>query len=180
MLQQIGNTRSNKQIKLNDLRYITYASCLNFFHTNSMFYPWSFGICYAVNYTWVKRINNNSYSRQGAWTTAERKSSISPETMHCFFCPQSTKTLAEVLQEDQDLICYKDEDERLVITCYYYKTENYNKSLLGFYILEPSHNPKTGIISRHKLTKIMDEKIIITNKSKQKTAIYHILDLLRK
>ncbi|MBQ7673933.1 MAG: hypothetical protein IJT36_05345 [Alphaproteobacteria bacterium] len=39
---QIANTRTDKQLTLNDLVRITYASCLNLFHTNTMFTPWIF------------------------------------------------------------------------------------------------------------------------------------------
>ncbi|MBQ7674714.1 MAG: hypothetical protein IJT36_09465, partial [Alphaproteobacteria bacterium] len=42
MVQHISNTRTDKQLTVNDLARISYASCLNLFHTNTMFNPWPF------------------------------------------------------------------------------------------------------------------------------------------
>ena len=64
MLQQIGNTKTDKQLTKKDFANIAYASCLNFFHANSMFSPWPFGLYYSVSYEWVKRVNSKSYQFQ--------------------------------------------------------------------------------------------------------------------
>lgn len=69
MVQQLGNSKSDKTLTKNDLARVAYASGLNFFHTNTMFNPWPFGIYYAVNYVWVKRINSNSYQFQHCYVT---------------------------------------------------------------------------------------------------------------
>ena len=37
MIQQLSNTRSDKQLTSTDLAHIVYASCLNLFHSNSVF-----------------------------------------------------------------------------------------------------------------------------------------------
>ena len=50
MLQQLGNTRTDKQLTSSNLSRISYVSCLNFFHTNTMFKPWSLGIYYVVSF----------------------------------------------------------------------------------------------------------------------------------
>ena len=134
MVQQIKNTKSEKQLTKYDCAYIAYASSLNLFHTNTMFYPWPFGIYYVVNFGYVKRINENSYQFQRSWGSI---SSNSPSSMNCSCASISTKTRNEIETIHKDLICNKDGDKRILIECYYRKTGAFNKNKLGFFLIEP-------------------------------------------
>ena len=69
MLQQLKNTKTDKQLTKFDLANVSYSSCLNFFHTNSMFPPCPFGIYYALVCHYVKRINSNCYKYQLCYAT---------------------------------------------------------------------------------------------------------------
>lgn len=138
MVQQLGNSKSDKTLTKNDLARVTYASCLNFFHTNTMFNPWPFGIYYAVSYEWVKRINSNSYQFQHCYATTS--ASPSPLGMNRNCDSVKTITQADVEAKNPDLVCDKDGDERVCIECCYRKyNKSFNKNKLGFFIL----NPKT-------------------------------------
>ena len=163
MIQQVSNTRSDKYITNNDLRNITYASCLNFFHTNTMFYPWPFGVFYSVYFYWVKRINNNNYSFQECWATTEKQNMSSPASINARFSLSGTTTVSHLEELHHDLICKNDGEERLLIICAYRRASNFHKSLLGFYILEPKSGGTSFLYSRN--TKAFFEyKIVITPK----------------
>ena len=135
MVQQIGNIRTNKQLTASDMQNVTYASCLNLFHSQSMFPPFSLGIFYSACFNWVKRIDSNSYSWQQGWATTIVGNS--PATIHAFFGGVYTKNLAQIKSIHADLVCEHDGDERLLIICAYRRSPNFNKSLLGFFLLEP-------------------------------------------
>ncbi|MBQ7674540.1 MAG: hypothetical protein IJT36_08580 [Alphaproteobacteria bacterium] len=136
MIQQVSNTRTDKQLTSLDFARIAYASCLNLFHTNTMFKPWPLGIYYAVNFCWVKRIDNNSYQFQQCWGSLSV--GTSPSEMNKLCGTVVTKTYAQIQAIHPNLICTKDEEERVCIECYYRKPPSgYNKSKLGFFILEP-------------------------------------------
>ena len=142
MIQQIGNTKSDKQLKKNELVRITYASCLNFFHTNSMFKPWPLGIYYRVNYYYVKRINQDSYQYQHCNSSTGNTTEVNNNLfnrMNINVNSIDTKTLNDVEKIHQDLICNKDGDERLLIQAFYNATAltNFTKSKLGLFIMEP-------------------------------------------
>ncbi|MBQ7673758.1 MAG: hypothetical protein IJT36_04440 [Alphaproteobacteria bacterium] len=64
MIQQITNTRLDKQLTHNDMKRIVYASCFNFFHTNSMFSPYPFGIFYDVYLYYVRKTSDDQYYYQ--------------------------------------------------------------------------------------------------------------------
>lgn len=133
MIQQVKNTEGNKQLKLDDITRISFASCLNFFHTNSMFSPWPHGIFYSLDLHWVKRLGSDNYTHQQCWATTENGNS--PSTM---FKGHGTwpKTAAQLAQMHPDLVCSKDGDERLLIFCRY-RSMNFTKSKLGFFLIEP-------------------------------------------
>ena len=135
MIQQLKNTKTDKQFTQNDLARVAYASCLNFFHTNSMFNPWSLGIYYALDYTYVKRLSADSYQYQAGYATMSK--GTSPSTMNKSCGQLLTKTQNEVQAFHQDLICDNDGEERLLIVCYYRKTGSFTKSKLGFFLLNP-------------------------------------------
>lgn len=137
MIQQLKNTKSDKQLTKEDFVRITFASCLNFFHTNTMFKPYPFGIYYSVSYEWVKRINSNSYQFQHnfAYTKAE---ATSPMTMTGICGSIQTIMQAAVEAKNPDQVCNKDGDERVCIeACYKQYDNSFNKSQLGFFILTP-------------------------------------------
>ena len=138
LIQQISNTRTDKQLTKKDIGRIAYASCLNFFHTNSMFSPYSFGICYIAHLYYVKRVNSNTYQYQKSFGATD--AGTTPDTLG-WTGSVSTKTLAQVEEIDKDLICGKDGDERVLIECCYRKAANtFNKNMLGLFILDPSTN----------------------------------------
>ncbi|MBQ7674625.1 MAG: hypothetical protein IJT36_09015 [Alphaproteobacteria bacterium] len=138
MLQQIANTRINKQITSFDLARISFASCLNFFHTQTVFAPWPFGIHYTVNFIWVKRINSNSYQYQYSWaSTGTWCSSVSSMTRN----RENIKTItkAEVVSQHPDLVCDIDGDERVCIECVYKRHySSLNKNQLELFVIEPT------------------------------------------
>ena len=100
-----------------------------------MFKPWSFGIYYAVHFVWVKRLNDNSYQFQRCWGTSSR--GTSPSEMYQTCLDVTTLTRAEIEQINTNLICDKNEDERVLIENYYRKASSFNKKKLGFFLLEP-------------------------------------------
>ena len=132
ILQQLKNTKAEKQLTSSDFQRISFASCLNFFHTDKMF-KFQFGVYYNMECAWVKRINNDSYQYQNCY--GNTGVGTAPSDMACNSTNISIKTLAQVKAMHSDLECDKDGDERLLIECSYriYSDEN----LLGFYILGP-------------------------------------------
>ena len=137
MLQQLGNTRTDKQLTSSNLSRISYVSCLNFFHTNTMFKPWSLGIYYVVSFLWVKRVDDNSYQFQHCW--ASTAGGTSPSGINKS-CPNvSTKSRSTIELTYPELICEKDGDEKVLVVCYYRKkTSLFSKHELGFVLLEPN------------------------------------------
>lgn len=141
MIQQLTSTRSDKQLTKNDIGRIAYASCLNLFHTNSMFKPWPFGIAFSIDYYYVKRLNNNSYQYQYSWGSTDYSSGTpSPKTMSKGCNDIVTKNQSEIEALHPDLVCNKDGEERLLIISAYGATQytRFNKSKLGFLIFEPN------------------------------------------
>ena len=152
MLQQIANNRSNKQLTINDIRNITYASCLNFFHTNTMFNPWPFGISYIAHFYYVKRLSCDSYQLQKTFGGTD--SGTSPNNMTKSGVNTSTITQAQVEAMHPDLICQKDGEERVLIFPVYRRTRTFNKNKLGFFIMNPpgvkaADNSTTNICVYH-------------------------------
>ena len=136
MLQQLGNTRTDKQLTSTDCAHIAFASCLNFFHTNSMFEPSPFGIMYVAHFYYVKRINNNSYQYQKCFGATQNATSV--QTMNKYCSSVTQKTLAKIQSLHPDLVCNKDGEERVLIECVYRAARNYkSKRQLGFFLLEP-------------------------------------------
>ena len=132
MLQQIGNTKTDKQLHKEDFGRISYASCLNLFHTNSMFSPWSLKMYYVVACYCVKRISSNSYKFQHCFGSTSRGSTPSEMFQQCGSV--LTRTSDQVKKMHKDLICDKDDEERVVIECIYREA---GKNL-GFFILKPN------------------------------------------
>ncbi|MBQ7673940.1 MAG: hypothetical protein IJT36_05385 [Alphaproteobacteria bacterium] len=139
MVQQLKNTKADKQLTTKDLAIIAYASCLNLFHTNSMFSPHPLGISFTIDYDWVKRINSGSYQHERYWGTTEKNCS-SIETLGKGTNGLTTYTQEKVKTLHPDLICDNDGDERLLIQCYYRQESGFSKSKLGLFLL----NPKFG------------------------------------
>ena len=145
MLQQISNNRTNKQITIKDIRNISYASCLNFFHTTTMFDQYPFGIYYVAHFYYVKRISSDSYQYQKSYGATDHSTSL--ENMKNIVAGSgdgvSTIRSAQVEAMHPDLICQNDDEERVLIDCNYGKvnwgSEQFNKSKLGFFILNPSN-----------------------------------------
>ena len=162
MIQQLKNTKTDKQFTQNDLAKVAYASCLNFFHTNSMFSPYPFGIYYSIDFYYVKRLNNDSYLRQDIWSST--KAGNSPSTMGASCGSTYTISRNKVKSLDTDLICDNDGDERLLIICAYRRKANsYEKSKLGFFLLNPQA-VKYGIHKNHVDPDLLYEYLIITPK----------------
>lgn len=136
MIQHVTNKRTDKRLTKKDIARITHASGLNFFHTNAMYDPWPFGIYYLIDCFYVKRINSNSYQFQEIWG-----STVSARTPNDMGRAASvtTRTLAQVQAMCPDLVCDKDGDERLIVEAIY-RNRNFNKSKLGFFLLEPKNN----------------------------------------
>ena len=135
MVQQLKNNKADKQLTLNDLAKISYASSLNLFHTNSMFSPWPFGIFYSLDLYYVKRLSSNNYQQQQIWATTE--SGNSPNTMFKGCTNPTTKTRNEIEAIYSDLVCNKDGDERLALLCRY-RRMNFEKSKIGLFLIEPN------------------------------------------
>ena len=136
ILQQLGNIKSNKQLTRDDFARISYASCLNFFHTNSMFTPWPFGVYFIIDYFWVKRISENTYQYQKCCGSTIRTGSPFFGFFNRYCENVQTKTLDQVQKLHPDLVCDKDGDERLWLSCRYRKI-NFTKSKIGFFFIEP-------------------------------------------
>lgn len=137
MIQQISNIRTDKQLSHDDLARISYASCFNLFHTTSMFNPWPFGIYFAIDYYWVKRISSDTYQYKQYWGTTGAGNS--PKNMSkSSNSVVVTKTLNEIVAIHLGLVCNKDGEERLLLACYYRPTKAFNRAKLGFFLLNPN------------------------------------------
>lgn len=161
MIQQIGNTRSDKQLTADDIGRITYAGCLNLFHTNSMFDPWKLGIAFSTDYFYVKRLDSNSYQYHEAWGSTE--SGNSPTTIGRRANGVSTRTASQVEARHPDLLCEKDGEERLLISCCYRRMPNFSRSKLGLFFLEPGA-VVGGTHTTHAVKDFLYYKIVITPK----------------
>ena len=136
MVQNIKNTKSDKQLTLKDLGYIAYSSGLNFFHTKSMFSPWPLGISYRVYFNYVKRLSSNNYQVQIIRAQTWDDIIDSPSKMPSVAVSLRTKTQAQVEVHAPDLVCNNDGEEKLIIQCMYQK-RNYSNKKLGFLIMTP-------------------------------------------
>ena len=137
MVQQVSNTRTDKQLTQNDLARISYASCLNFFHTNSMFPPCPLGIYYGMDVWYVKRIDSDNYQCQECYATTSiggGTALLNAMNKKCGAVNKRTKT--GIIALHPDLVCNKDGDERILIICSY-RAWRFKKSKLGLFILEP-------------------------------------------
>ena len=101
-----------------------------------MFKPWPLGISFNVGYYWVKRENTDSYKYQNFYAATAQGSS--PDTMMTGFNVKNGTLKSEKVQSiHADLTCNKDGEERLLICCYY-RPQNFDKSKLGLFILNPN------------------------------------------
>ena len=115
MIQQLGNTRTDKQLTIDDFARITYASGLNFFHTDTMF-SHVFGIYYLMYFFYVKRDSENSYQFQSGYTTTSLKQSENTllSRLKRFADKTATgKTKSYIESIHSDLVCEKDGEERV-------------------------------------------------------------------
>ena len=155
MLQQIKNTKSDKQLTKEDFGRIAYASCLNFFHTNTMFTPWPFGVFYDTTFAYVKKIDSGTYQYQMTWACTLE--GTSPSGIYTQCGSVVTRTQAQVEAIHPDLVCNNIGEERVLISCYYRKHHIgfKNKGQLGFFILEPktmtATNGRTAIFFMYDL-----------------------------
>lgn len=162
MIQQLTNTRSDKQLTKNDIGRIAYASCLNLFHTNSMFKPWPFGIAFSIDYYYVKRLNN-SYQYQYSWGSTDYSSGTpSPKTMSKGCNDIVTKNQSEIEALHPDLICNKDGEERLLIFCCY-RRMSFSKSKIGLFLMEPK-SVIGGVHTNHSFKDFLYQSMVITPK----------------
>ena len=140
MIQQLSNTKENKQLTKDDIGQITHASCLNFFHTASMFYPWPLGVFYSVDLYYVKKLSNDKYLYQHSYGSGQSGDSLSTIER----CVESTQTFdpQQVKAIHNDLICNNEGDERILVTCCYRKANSFNKSKLGFFMINPTSTDK--------------------------------------
>ena len=137
MIQQITNTRTNKQLTIDDLGRIAFVSCLNFFHTNSMFKPCPFGIRPSIRTYYVKRINKNEYQLQICYAnTAVTDNTSAPLQMDKNCGKLTTQTLSQIQELHPDLSSDKNGDERVLIIYFYYPFY-FDKSKLGLFLLYP-------------------------------------------
>ena len=142
MVQQVTNTRTDKQLTEKDLARIAYASCLNLFHTNSMFDPWPLGIEFCIDFDWIKKTDKDKYEMRRTWGSTGIGNS--PNNMSNDTRAKEEKTLDQLIKAhpeykplQSESFCYKVGDERLVISCYY-RPKNFNKSKLGLFLMNPS------------------------------------------
>ncbi len=167
MVQQASNTRTDKQLTKNDIARIAYASCLNLFHTNSMFKPWLFGIAFSIDYYYVKRVNADSYQYQYGWGSTDTDYSTgqaTPSTISCGCDDVMIKTRSEVNILHPDLVCEKDGDERLLINCAYRRMKNFNKSKLGLFLIEPGTIVGGMHTTHHAFKDFLYHNLVITPK----------------
>lgn len=128
MVQQIKNTKADKQLTSADFHHIGLASSLNFFHIHNMFSPWASGIYYIAHFHYVKKIDNDNYEYQKCFGATDRGV--------CEYVSQ--KTSSQVQEMHPDLICSNIGDERVLIECCYRMARNdFKKSMLGFFVLNP-------------------------------------------
>ncbi len=141
MIQQIKNTKSDKQLTKNDLYYVIYASCLNFFHNNTMFKPYPLGIYYCVDLHYVKREDSNSYQYYYYRFSTGAGGTTFSTGMWSRLQSSGTKSSADIEKIHPHLLCSKNYDERLLILCAYGTTVNTrpHRSKLGFFILNPNY-----------------------------------------
>ncbi len=103
-----------------------------------MFYPWPLGIYYLVNFHYVQRENNNKYNHCYYYVAIENRG----EGLNAigYHHESSKKTFAEIEEINSELLCEKDNEERLLIRCYYGSTKNTKptKEKLGFLVISPT------------------------------------------
>ncbi len=101
-----------------------------------MFNPWPFGISYIAHFYYVKRLNSNSYQYQK--TYASTTGGNSPNNLNFGFQNTSTMTGSNKIEEiHPDLVCQNDGEEKVLIDCVYRRASGFNKSKLGFFIMNP-------------------------------------------
>ena len=150
MLQQLSNTRTDKQLTRQDLSRAVYASCLNLFYDNSMFHPHPLGILYRANFYYVKRQNQDSYKHYYCGFDTGNGGSFFENGMFNSNLITYNCSLNQVKEMHPDLVCEKDGDERLLITCVYHQI-NFEKSKLGFFILEPRTIKNSKVLMKYQL-----------------------------
>ena len=137
MLQQLSNTRTDKQLTRQDLRRVIYASCLNLFHNNTVFNPYPLGIYYKVNFYYVKRESESDYKLYNcSFDTGGGGSSFGNGGMYNGGLSHNDCSRSQVELISPDLVCNKNGDERLLIECIY-RQIGFEKSKLGFFLVTP-------------------------------------------
>ena len=142
MIQNVNNKKADKQLTLTDIKRICFAGCLNLFHTNSMFQPWSLGIVPMVYFHYVKRISKNEYQVQLFYVNPGY-STVSVDTIEGNDLTSDALwvwSLSDIISRHPNLECQNDGDERLLINAWYSNGHeaNITNSKLGLFILKPT------------------------------------------
>ena len=163
MIQQITNTRANKQLTANDLKHIAYASCLNLFHANTMFKPCPFGIRPGARIYYVKRVSENKYEYQFVNAHTEITLKNKPFSTDGYRSIE-TKTPSQLQELHPDLVCNKDGEERILIVYFYYPS-NFDKFKLGFFLLSPKLTELLNMSFDNKIVGNFVSSLVITPKT---------------
>ena len=131
IFQQVTNNRLDKQIKLNDIKRIAYASCLNLFHTNTMFKPHPLGVSYHMYCQYIKRISHDKYQLQYFFSDANGPAPVGESG---YIWSIESRSAFEIKSIHPDLLCDNDGDERVLINCWY---GVFDSKKIGLFVLKP-------------------------------------------
>ena len=131
MIQQIGNMRTNKQLTMRDIKQIAFAGTLNLFHSNSMFYPYPFGVQPMLYCQYIKRISHDKYQLQYFFSDANGPAPVGESG---YIWPIESRSSSEIKGIHPDLLCDNDGDERVLINCWY---GVFDSKKIGLFVLKP-------------------------------------------
>ncbi|MBR1734065.1 MAG: hypothetical protein IJ730_01225 [Alphaproteobacteria bacterium] len=162
LLQNLTNTSEDKYLDITDIRRIAFASCLNFFHTTSMFSPWRFGLSWYGTITYVKRTGPSKYQAyKFEFDTGVNTST----TVNGISCVKTVISVNDPSTLNKDMVLDNVNDEKVLIEASYKPkpTEDgqgtdtrFHKAKLGLYILNAKDGnfrsrivitPKPGLFS---------------------------------
>ncbi|MBR1734079.1 MAG: pilus assembly protein [Alphaproteobacteria bacterium] len=169
LAQQIGNNKTDKALKLNDLARITFASGLNFFTYQTMIDPWPFGMYYGIYWYHIKRNSANSYSYQLYYSLATNKYGSKSINFDGNFGlgkgAVTTKTADQIRSVSNDLICDNDGDERVMMICFYHLWGGrYENAKLGLHLIPLKSSTSLSAAFPPYTTSPFQYKIIFTPK----------------
>lgn len=138
MIQQTNNTKSTKVLTKNDLKRIFWASGLNFFHDDRAFYPYPWGIYYLLRLHYVRKKSSSEYDYQLIRLSTGNDVAFTTPLNGMNYARFSVKTKSQggIASISPNLLCDNVNEERLLIECWYGKS-NYDKSKLGFFVVDP-------------------------------------------